>query len=165
MSIADVNMKRGDGVALFTRAEYEEKLVEWNRLLADVKSRYGQIEVARDVAKAAYRRAKEWRSDVLRNYQRQNVELDRIIDQCEFKKIQLTSRKTAYWDAWDKSYELRTGQYDRALAKIRSKMEFESQKWKTMADERAHKATLMNKIESIVGRMDSLKVILKTKNI
>lgn len=161
MLTGDVIMKKGEDAILFTRVDYEKKLVELNRHLAEVKSRYGQLEAARNNAKVTLRQAKEWRNDVLSEYQRQNYELDGIIDQCESEKSQLIAQKVTYWDTWDKSYELRVAQYDRALAKITSKMELEDQKWKTMTEERMHRTTLMNKIEVMVDSIKSLKVFKK----
>jgi len=156
--MVDTDAVEQDVPITLTRAKYEEKLVQYNRRLASIKSECNRLEMIDDEAEVAYERARERRHNVFGEFGRRIYEQEVWVDASETEKHRLNVLIAAHQVSWDEVYERRQAQYDRALIGLTSNKALKEGKWVAMGETRRHRTHLMDIITSVSKQIDYLKV-------
>lgn len=122
-------------------------------------SEHGQLEAARDEARAAYRIDRERFVSVMNEFVRRIAQRQASIDECEVLKSQLITQVAANRATMDELYERRCAQYERALDDLESKKAFFKSKLKGMFDRSNKRIALVGEIALMTDTISDRKVL------
>lgn len=138
--------------------DYENHLVQYNRLLAAARSKHDQLETARDEAKIEYERDRERFVDVLSECKLLVAQRKASIDECENLKSELTTQVVSYRNNCNAMYENRCLQYEKALDNLESTKTLFKSKYEGALVKNRKKIALLDEIILISDNIKDRKV-------
>jgi len=140
------------------REDYEEKLVQLNRRLADTRTEHHRARDALDDGEADYVGTKERRDMVLGENGRLISERQKSVDGLVAEKQRLVAEVNSHWAIVDALYESRVVQFERMLTRLKEDADFVRTRFDTATQRIENRATMMDKITRVLENASNLKV-------
>lgn len=140
------------------REDYDEKLVQLNRRLADTRTKHHRARDALDDSEADYVGTKERRDMVLGENGRLISERQKSVDGLVAEKQRLEAEVNRYWAIVDALYENRVVQFERMLTRLKEDADFVRTRFDTSTQKIENRATMMDKITRVLENASNLKV-------
>jgi len=140
------------------RKDYDEKLVQLNRRLADTRTKHHRARDALDDGEADYVGTKERRDMVLGENGRLISECQKSVDGLVAEKQRLGVGVKSYWAIVDALYESRVVQFERMLTRLKEDADFVRTRFDAATQKIESRATMMDKITRVLENASNLKV-------
>ncbi|CAI6356492.1 unnamed protein product [Macrosiphum euphorbiae] len=137
--------------------DYDEKLVQLNRRLADTRTEHHRARDALDDGEADYVGTKERRDMVLGENGRLIAERQKSVDVLVAEKQRLVAEVNSYWAIVDALYESRVVQFERMLTRLKEDADFVRTRFDTAVQRIENRATMMDKITRALENASNLK--------
>ncbi|XP_003242808.1 uncharacterized protein LOC100569220 [Acyrthosiphon pisum] len=139
------------------REDYDEKLVQLNRRLADTRTEHRRAGDALDDGEADYVGTKERRDMVLGENGRLISECQKSVDGLVVDKQRLVAGVNSYWAMVDALYESRVVQFERMLTRLKEDADFVRTRFDTSTQRIENRATMMDKLTRALENASNLK--------
>ncbi|XP_060860332.1 uncharacterized protein LOC132937529 [Metopolophium dirhodum] len=139
------------------REDYDEKLVQLNRRLADTRTEHHRARDALDDGEADYVGTKERRDMVLGENGRLIAERQKSVDGLVAEKQRLVAEVKSHWAVVDALYESRVVQFERMLTRLKEDADFFRTRFDTSTQKLENRATMMDKITRVLENASNLK--------
>lgn len=140
------------------REDYDEKLVQLNRRLADARTEHHRARDALDECEEDYVSTRERREMVLGENVRLISERQKSVDRLVAEKQRLVAEVNRHWAVVDKLYENRLAQFERMLMRLKVDADFAKTRFDTATQRIENRANMMDSITRALENARNLKV-------